>query len=166
MEKAKELLANPAGEEIPLGTHPETGLEVVAKNGRYGPFVTELLPEDAPKKAKPRTGSLFKDMSLDTINLEQAVRLLSLPRVVGERRRRAWRSPRRTAATAPTSRRAPTRARWRPSSSSSTSPSSRRWRSTPSPSSAAAPRLPPPLKELGNDPVSGAAGRGEGRPVR
>ena len=56
---------------------------MVAKNGRYGPFVTELLPEDAPKKAKPRTGSLFKDMSLDTINLEQAVRLLSLPRVVG-----------------------------------------------------------------------------------
>jgi DNA topoisomerase I len=83
MEKAKELLANPAGEEIPLGTHPETGLEVVAKNGRYGPYVTELLPEDAPKKAKPRTGSLFKDMSLDTVNLEQAVRLLSLPRVVG-----------------------------------------------------------------------------------
>ena len=83
MEKAKELLANPAGEEIPLGQHPETGLEVVAKNGRYGPYVTELLPEDAPKKAKPRTGSLFKDMSLDTITLEQAVKLLSLPRVVG-----------------------------------------------------------------------------------
>ena len=83
MAMAKELLANPAGEEIPLGTHPETGLEVVAKNGRYGPFVTELLPEDAPKKARPRTGSLFKDMSLETINLEQAVRLLSLPRVVG-----------------------------------------------------------------------------------
>ena len=56
---------------------------MVAKNGRYGPFVTELLPEDAPKKAKPRTGSLFKDMSLDTISLDQAVRLLSLPRVVG-----------------------------------------------------------------------------------
>jgi DNA topoisomerase-1 len=80
---AKELLTNPAGEEIPLGEHPETGLKVVAKNGRYGPFVTELLPEDSPKKAKPRTGSLFKDMSLETIDLEQAVRLLSLPRVVG-----------------------------------------------------------------------------------
>jgi DNA topoisomerase I len=83
LEKARELLANPAGEEIPLGAHPETGLEVVAKNGRYGPYVTELLPEDAAKKAKPRTGSLFKDMSLDTINLDQAVKLLSLPRVVG-----------------------------------------------------------------------------------
>ena len=83
LEKAKELLANPAGEEIPLGAHPETGLEVVAKNGRYGPYVTELLPEDAAKSARPRTGSLFKDMSLESIDLAQAVRLLSLPRVVG-----------------------------------------------------------------------------------
>jgi len=83
MEKAKELFANPAGEEIQLGVHPETGLEVVAKNGRYGPYVTELLPEDAKKNAKPRTGSLFKSMSLDTITLEDALKLLSLPRVVG-----------------------------------------------------------------------------------
>jgi DNA topoisomerase-1 len=81
--KAKELLANPAGEETPLGRHPETGLEVVAKNGRFGPYVTELLPEDAPKSAKPRTGSLFESMSLDTVTLDEAVRLLSLPRVVG-----------------------------------------------------------------------------------
>ena len=84
MEKAVELFANPAGEEIELGTHPETGLRVVAKNGRYGPYVTEDLPDDAPKKAKPRTGSLFKSMSLDTITLDDAVKLLSLPRVVGE----------------------------------------------------------------------------------
>ncbi|MBU1801723.1 MAG: type I DNA topoisomerase, partial [Actinobacteria bacterium] len=84
MEKAVELFANPAGEEIELGNHPETGLRVVAKNGRYGPYVTEDLPEDAPKKAKPRTGSLFKSMSLDTITLDDAVKLLSLPRVVGE----------------------------------------------------------------------------------
>lgn len=83
MEKAKELFANPAGEEIELGVHPETGLRVVAKNGRYGPYVTEQLPEDAPKSAKPRTGSLFKSMSLDTISLDEAVTLLSLPRVVG-----------------------------------------------------------------------------------
>ena len=81
--KAKELLANPTGEELVLGEHPETGLVVVAKNGRYGPYVTELLPEDAPKSAKPRTGSLFKSMSLDTVTLEDAVKLLSLPRVVG-----------------------------------------------------------------------------------
>jgi DNA topoisomerase-1 len=92
LEKAKELFANPAGEEIRLGAHPETGLEVVAKNGRYGPYVTELLPEDASagsgqarkSKDKPRTGSLFKSMSLDTVTLDDAVKLLSLPRVVGE----------------------------------------------------------------------------------
>ncbi len=83
LEKAKELFANPAGEEIELGVHPDTGLQVVAKNGRYGPYVTELLPEDAPKSAKPRTGSLFKSMTLDAITLEEALTLLSLPRVVG-----------------------------------------------------------------------------------
>ncbi len=83
LEKARELFANPAGEEVELGDHPETGLQVVAKNGRFGPYVTELLPEDAPKSAKPRTGSLFKSMTLDTVTLEDAVKLLSLPRVVG-----------------------------------------------------------------------------------
>ena len=83
LEKAKELFENPAGEEIELGSHPETGLPVVAKNGRFGPYVTEALPEDAPKSAKPRTGSLFKSMSLDTITIDEAVKLLSLPRVVG-----------------------------------------------------------------------------------
>jgi len=86
--KSRELFANPAGEEIELGKHPETGLRVVAKNGRYGPFVTEVLSEDAPQgstkgRAKPRTGSLFKSMSLDTIDLDDALKLLSLPRVVG-----------------------------------------------------------------------------------
>ncbi|WP_457190794.1 type I DNA topoisomerase [Nocardioides sp. P5_E3] len=81
--KAKELLANPAGEEQVVGNHPDTGLQIVAKNGRFGPYVTELLPEDAPKSAKPRTGSLFQSMTLDTVTLEQAVRLLDLPRLVG-----------------------------------------------------------------------------------
>ena len=80
---AKELLANPAGEEQVVGNHPDTGLQIVAKNGRFGPYVTELLPEDAPKSAKPRTGSLFKSMTLDTVSLEEAVKLLDLPRVVG-----------------------------------------------------------------------------------
>ena len=81
--KAKELLANPAGEEQVIGQHPDTGLTIVAKNGRYGPYVTEVLPEDAPKSAKARTGSLFSTMTLDTVSLEDAVRLLDLPRVVG-----------------------------------------------------------------------------------
>jgi DNA topoisomerase-1 len=83
LEKAQELLANPSGGETHLGVHPDTGLEIVAKDGRFGPYVTEVLPEDAPKSAKPRTGSLFKSMTLDTVTLEDAIRLLSLPRVVG-----------------------------------------------------------------------------------
>ena len=84
VEKARELLATPAGAETELGTDPDTGHLVVAKNGRYGPYVTEVLPEqEGKKKDKPRTGSLFKDMSIDTVTLEQALKLLSLPRVVG-----------------------------------------------------------------------------------
>jgi DNA topoisomerase-1 len=82
-EMARELLANPAGAEKELGTDPVSGNPIVAKNGRYGPYVTEVLGEDAPKKAKARTGSLFKSMSLDTVTLADALRLLSLPRVVG-----------------------------------------------------------------------------------
>jgi DNA topoisomerase-1 len=83
LEKAVELLANPAGEETELGTDPESGLVIVAKNGRFGPYVTELLPEDAPKSRKARTGSLFKSMSLETVTLADALKLMSLPRVVG-----------------------------------------------------------------------------------
>jgi DNA topoisomerase I len=82
-EKARELLANPAGEETVLGTDPESELTIVAKNGRFGPYVTELLPDDAPKSRKPRTASLFKSMNLDTVTLSDALRLLTLPRVVG-----------------------------------------------------------------------------------
>jgi len=83
VEKARELLANPAGAETELGTDPDTGRVIVAKTGRFGPYVTEVLEEDAPKGTKPRTGSLFKSMSLDTITLEEALRLLTLPRVLG-----------------------------------------------------------------------------------
>ena len=64
-----------------LGTHPDSGNSVVAKAGRYGPYVTEVLPEGS--KAKARSASLFKDMELASIDLDTAVRLLSLPRVVG-----------------------------------------------------------------------------------
>jgi DNA topoisomerase-1 len=82
-ERARELLANPAGAEQELGRDPDSGNLVVAKNGRFGPYVTEVLPEEAPKKVKPRTSSLFKSMSLETITLDDALRLLRLPRVVG-----------------------------------------------------------------------------------
>jgi DNA topoisomerase-1 len=80
VEKAEELLSQPSGERE-LGVDPETGLAIVARSGRYGPYVTEVLEEGA--KGKPRTASLFKSMSLDTVTLDDALTLLSLPRVVG-----------------------------------------------------------------------------------
>jgi DNA topoisomerase-1 len=84
LEAARELLAQPSGAERELGTDPATGRVVVAKNGRYGPYVTELLDDDAPAGVKPRTSSLFKTMSLDTVSLDDALRLLSLPRSLGQ----------------------------------------------------------------------------------
>ncbi|MDL5202912.1 type I DNA topoisomerase [Streptomyces sp. ALI-76-A] len=83
---AEELLAKPSG-DFELGTDPGSGHQIIARDGRYGPYVTEVLPEGTPKTGKnavkPRTASLFKSMSLDTVTLEDALRLMSLPRVVG-----------------------------------------------------------------------------------
>jgi len=119
-DKARELVDAPVAVDRVVGVNPENGKEIVAKDGRFGPYVTELepvVPEAAPdaaavapatpaadaatgtaakapakkpaaKKAaatvKPRTASLFKSMDLATIDLDTALRLLNLPRVVGE----------------------------------------------------------------------------------
>ncbi len=90
---AIELLAKPSGERK-LGVDPETGLEVIAKSGRFGAYITEVYPEEiveegAKKKRKkkdapkPKTASLLSTMSLDTVDLSDALRLLSLPRTLG-----------------------------------------------------------------------------------
>ena len=78
-EKAEELLAQP--DSRPLGQDPETGHEIVARSGRYGPYVTEVLPDGAEEK--PRTASLFSSMAPENVSLDDALRLLTLPRVVG-----------------------------------------------------------------------------------
>ena len=97
LEVAEELFATPQ-EGRSLGIDPESGHEIVAKDGRYGPYVTEVLPKSddddgtagqpakkgkKPTGPKPRTGSLLRSMDLQTVTLEDALKLLSLPRVVG-----------------------------------------------------------------------------------
>jgi DNA topoisomerase-1 len=78
-EKAVELMNAPAAEDRVLGKEPDSGLDIIVKDGRYGAYVT-LVDEGNPK---PKTASLFKSMSVTTVSLEEAVRLLSLPRVLG-----------------------------------------------------------------------------------
>jgi len=104
-EKARELIEAPVAGDRVLGENPANGKIIVVKDGRFGPYVQEedpvdpdavdtatgVVEEPAPKKRgskkeaapKPRTASLFKSMSPDTIDLETALRLLDLPRVVG-----------------------------------------------------------------------------------
>jgi DNA topoisomerase I len=108
--KAEELFATAGPSERVLGEDPESGRPIVARDGRYGPYVTEVVeemteeqlaawmeaqpteyykngkpkPKKKPAKVKPRTGSLFKSMSLETVTLEDALKLMSLPRVVGQ----------------------------------------------------------------------------------
>ncbi|WP_395243831.1 type I DNA topoisomerase [Agromyces sp. MMS24-K17] len=110
--KARELIAAPVAGDRVLGVNPANGKQVVVKDGRFGPYVTELDPEPeasvavdaatgevteapqspskAPKRGakkapveKPRTASLFKSMQVETIDFETALKLLDLPRVVG-----------------------------------------------------------------------------------
>jgi DNA topoisomerase I len=78
-ERAAELLAQ-GKQEQELGVDPESGNTIALRNGRYGPYVTELLEGDG----KPRTASLLQSMSPETVTLDDALRLLALPRTLGE----------------------------------------------------------------------------------
>lgn len=118
-EKARELIEAPVVTDRVIGTNPENGKLVVAKDGRFGPYVTEIDPEPAepaeaapaaevlesvdpvtgevtvakpkrktaakkaPAAPKARTASIFKSMDLASIDLDTALALLNLPRVVG-----------------------------------------------------------------------------------
>jgi DNA topoisomerase-1 len=79
--RAVELLEAPKGDRV-VGTDPDSGLPVYAKAGRFGPYVQLGEPEEG-SKAKPPTASLFSTMAVDTVTLDEALRLLSMPRVVG-----------------------------------------------------------------------------------
>jgi DNA topoisomerase-1 len=80
LAKALEILSAPSGDRH-LGEHPESGLPVYAKNGRFGAFVQ--IGEMEKGGEKPPTSSLFKSQTAEAITLEEALMLLSLPRVVG-----------------------------------------------------------------------------------
>ena len=88
-ERAAELFDQPSGDRE-LGTDPETGHQIVARAGRFGPYVTEQPESEAGNgaggtgSAKPRSASLLKSMALETVTLADALRLLSLPRLIGE----------------------------------------------------------------------------------
>ncbi|MHB8341524.1 MAG: DNA topoisomerase, partial [Mycobacteriales bacterium] len=81
VERAVELLTAPSSDRS-IGTDPATGFPIVARAGRYGPYVTTVPPDEST--APPRTASLFSSMSLETITEYDAIRLLTLPRVIGK----------------------------------------------------------------------------------
>ncbi|WP_026529492.1 type I DNA topoisomerase [Haematomicrobium sanguinis] len=105
-EKARELMEQASFGDRVLGQDPETGRDIVVRDGQYGPYVSEVIPEPSaeelanqpveyykngkpkppkkPAKVRPRTASLFKSMGMDTVTLEDALALMSLPRVVGQ----------------------------------------------------------------------------------
>jgi DNA topoisomerase-1 len=80
IERAEAILAAPSNDRV-LGTHPESGLDVQVKAGRFGPYVQ--VGELTEGGEKPRTASLFASMDPATLTFEQALELLLIPRVVG-----------------------------------------------------------------------------------
>ena len=82
IDRAVEILSAPKGGE-PVGEDPETGLPVFAKSGRFGPYVQLGDADTLPPDTKPKMSSLFQTMSLSTITLDEALQVLRLPRTVG-----------------------------------------------------------------------------------
>jgi DNA topoisomerase-1 len=150
VERAIELADAPSGDRV-LGTHPESGLPVAVRNGRFGPYVTLLLPEGATDK--PPAASVFKTMDPATIELDDALKLLSLPRVLGE----VDGEP----VTAQNGRYGPYISKGKESRSLESEESLFTVTLQDAVALLAQPKLrgraaaAPPLKELGNDPVSG-----------
>ena len=152
---ALELADAPSDDRV-LGQHPESGLDVIAKSGRFGPYITVTLPPDSAEK--PPTASLFKTMDLAQVTLDDALKLLTLPRLIGELEG--------LPVTAQNGRYGPyiTKGAGKGADSRSLADEDSLFTVTLDEAAAlfAQPKLrgraaaAPPLKELGNDPVSGA----------
>ncbi len=81
LERAMTLLQESAKGDEPLGHCPDSGKPVYIKNGRFGPYIQLGHPED---EDKPKNAGLLKGMAVDDVTLELALKLLSLPRNLGE----------------------------------------------------------------------------------
>ena len=80
--KALELIETQnVGDKI-FGSDPDSGMTVYGKTGRFGPYV-QLGEQEEGSKAKPKRASLLENMVLDELGLDDALKLLSLPRTVG-----------------------------------------------------------------------------------
>jgi DNA topoisomerase-1 len=79
---ALELIAKQSEGPKTLGTDPETGLPVYVLTGRFGPYV-QIGDQEEGSKKKPKRASLFSSQTPESVTLEDALRLLSLPRAVG-----------------------------------------------------------------------------------
>ncbi len=147
---ALELADAPSDDRV-LGQHPDSGLDVVAKKGRFGPYITVALPEGSPEK--PATASLFKTMDLTAVTLADALKLLTLPRALGELEGEP--------VTAQNGRYGPYISKGKDSRSLADEESLFTVTLEQAQALLAQPKLrgraaaAPPLKELGNDPVSG-----------
>ncbi|MDR3116496.1 MAG: type I DNA topoisomerase [Bifidobacteriaceae bacterium] len=82
LDLAKKVLSEYKQNDKVLGEDPKTGYKIALKKGKWGDYISEILPEGDSKK--PKTAALFKNMLPEQVTLDQALKLLTLPKILGE----------------------------------------------------------------------------------